>query len=79
MNGKNYGEDFPLWEKGKYYEVRIPEDYEREVGVYYNIESEKEGNNGYSIWDPITEKKFKKHFIDVDELRNNKIDNILKL
>ncbi len=47
VNGKNYGEDFPLWEKGKYYEVRIPEDYEREVGVYYNIESEKEGNNGY--------------------------------
>lgn len=74
INGKNYGEDYAVWKKGKYYNVRMPKDYEKDVGVYYNIESERE-----SFWNPIKEKEFKKHFIDVDELRNDIIEKILKL
>ena len=78
VKGVSYGEEFAIWEKGKYYDARIPEDYEKEVGVYYNIKSEKGLVNGYSIWDPITEKNFRKHFIDVDELREYKLEKILK-
>jgi hypothetical protein len=72
INGKNYGENWVKWQKGKYYKVRIPEDYEKSVGVFYKIESERE-----SFWLPIKEKEFNKYFIDIDELRNNKIDKIL--
>jgi hypothetical protein len=71
--GKSYGESYAVWEKGKFYQFRQPQDYEKEVGVYYLIESERK-----SFWNPIKEKEFKKHFIDVDELRQNKINEILK-
>ena len=71
--GKSYGESYAVWEKGKFYQFRQPKDYEKEVGVYYLIESERE-----SFWNPIKEKEFRKYFIDVDELRQNKINEILK-
>lgn len=71
--GKSYGESYAVWKKGKFYNFRTPKDYEKGVGVYYIIESERE-----SFWNPIKEKDFKKHFIDVDEWRNNKIDEIIK-
>lgn len=70
---KSYGESYAVWKKGKFYEFRFPKDYERAVGVYYIIESEIE-----SFWNPIKKKDFNKHFIDVDEWRNNKIDEIIK-
>ena len=70
--GKSYGESYAVWMKGKFYNFRYPQDYEREVGVYYLIESERE-----SFWNPIKEKEFRKHFLDVDELRLNKINEIL--
>lgn len=73
INGKQYGEHYAVWKKGKYYKARIPKDYEKAVGVYYNIESERE-----SFWNPIKEKEFRKHFIDVDELRQEKINKILE-
>lgn len=73
VNGKKYGEYYAVWKKGEYYKVRIPADYEKSVGVYYKIESERE-----SFWTPVKEKEFKKHFVDVDELRQYKINKILQ-
>jgi hypothetical protein len=72
INGKNYGEDWAVWCVGKYYNIRLPKDYERSVGVYYIIESERE-----SFWFPIKEKDFFAHFIDIDTLRQEKIDRII--
>lgn len=78
VNGKDYGEDYVEWERGKFYNFRIPEDYERGgrtkmfPGIYYYIETEIQG-----VYSPIKEKEFRKHFIDVDELREDKIDKIL--
>lgn len=84
INGKSYGEDYVEWKRGKFYNFRIPEDYERGFhlvdfrtemfpGIYYYIETEREG-----VSSPIKEKEFRKHFMDVDELRNEKIEKILK-
>jgi hypothetical protein len=72
INGKEYGDNWVKWQKGKYYNVRMPEDYEKRVGVFYKIESERE-----SFWSPIKEKEFHKYFVDIIELRNEKINNIL--
>lgn len=57
--------------KGKYYNIKIPEEHERKVGVYYHIQSENKS------WNYIKVKDFQKYFIDIDQLRNNKIDEIL--
>ncbi len=72
INGKEYGEEWAKWIKGKYYKARIPQEYEKGVGVYYLLESERE-----SFWSPIKEKEFHKHFIDIDQLREEKIQRIL--
>lgn len=79
--GKKYGEDYVKWCWGKTYKCRKPDDFERGdqtemfPGIYYYIETEIMGGN---IWTPIKEKEFRKHFMDVDELRNEKIEQILK-
>jgi hypothetical protein len=79
INGKDYGENYVEWERGKFYNFRIPDDYERGgnsemfSGIYYYIETEVEG-----VSSPIKEKEFRKYFMDVDELRNDKINEILK-
>lgn len=72
INGKTYGEHWPKWIRGKYYKIRIPEDYERRVGVYYYTEDER-----HLQWSPIKVSEFNKYFIDVDQLREEKIDQIL--
>lgn len=74
INGKSYGEDWIKWTKGKYYKVRIPTSHERLVGIYFIVESERE-----SFWSPIKEKDFHKYFIDPCQLRDEKIDQILKV
>lgn len=72
INGKGYGQEWAKWLKGKFYSFRIPQSYERQVGVYYILENERE-----SFWSPIKEKEFFKYFIDIDQLRQEKIDQIL--
>ena len=67
------GEQFVKWEKNKYYDMHTYEDWI----VQIFIESEVKGANGYIIFDNISKKDFSKYFIKVDELRNNKIDDIL--
>jgi hypothetical protein len=84
VNGKKYGEDYVKWAWGKEYKFREPDDYERGghtemfPGIYYYIETEVNSGNGHKIWSPIKEKEFRRHFMDVDELRNEKIEQILK-
>ena len=72
INGKEYGESWVIWQKDKYYRFNIPEDIERSMGIHYYIKSERE-----SLWYPIKKKEFDKYFTDIDELRNNKIEQIL--
>ena len=72
INGKEYGESWVKWQKDKYYRFNIPEDIERSMGIHYYIKSERE-----SLWYPIKKKEFDKYFTDIDELRNNKIEQIL--
>ena len=72
INGKEYGESWVKWQKDKYYRFNIPEDIERSMGILYYIKSERE-----SLWYPIKKKEFDKYFTDIDELRNNKIEQIL--
>lgn len=78
VNGKEYGEDFVVWERGKWYDSKEPEDYEKKIGVYRLIISEHHSIGGFQLWDPINKKEFSKYFTDQPELRNEKIDQILK-
>lgn len=78
INGKEYGEHYVEWEKGKFYNFREPKEYEKGgntifSGIYYYIECERE-----FIFSPINEKEFRKHFLDIDEIRASKIEKILK-
>jgi hypothetical protein len=73
IRGKGYGESYAKWEKDKYYSMRLPEQIEREMGILYYIQTEVTEN----IWSPIKKKEFDKYFTDIDELRNNKIEQIL--
>ena len=72
IRGKGYGESYAKWEKDKYYSIRLPHEIEIEMGILYYIQTEVE--NSYS---PIKKKVFDKYFTDIDELRNNKIEQIL--
>ena len=71
--GKNYGESYALWKKGKYYNFRLPVDYEIEVGIHYIIESENP-----TAYTPIKKEEFGKYFLDIDQLREEKINIILQ-
>lgn len=65
------GETKAKWIKGKYYKVGELTDWELELDFYTVIESE------FSIHSPINKKEFHKYFTQVDDLRDNKIDEIL--
>lgn len=79
INGKNYGENWAKWQKGKFYEVRIPSNIEKQFGIIYYVATEKNYDKKLKsfTWSPIKESDFYKYFIDSDELRNQKIDKIL--
>lgn len=83
INGKSYGENWAKWQKGKFYEIRNPSEIEQEFGIIYYICTERTYENRNTsikksyIWAPIKKTDFNKYFIDVDELRNEKIDKIL--
>jgi hypothetical protein len=74
INGKRHGEYWVVWKRGNYYNIKHPLEHEKEVGIHYIVESERE-----SFWTPIKEKEFRKYFIDIDELRNKKINKILDI
>jgi len=72
INGKSYGEYWIKWKKGEYYKIRMPQNHEKELGIYYIIECKRE-----SFWLTIKEKEFHRYFTDIPELRNSKIEKIL--
>ena len=73
ISGKNYGETYVLWKKGKFYNIRLPQEYEKAVGIYYIVESED-----VTIYTPVKKKEFEKYFTDIDQLREEKINIILQ-
>jgi hypothetical protein len=68
---RTYIEDCVKFVKGNYYDVKTPNSYEKKLGVYYHIKCEK------GTWDYIKYKDFQKYFIDIDQLRTSKINEIL--
>lgn len=72
INGKDYGEVFLKWAVDKFYEARVPEDYEINLDIVYYIESEVD--NQYF---PIRSNDFNKHFYSPEELRNQRIDDLI--
>jgi hypothetical protein len=61
-----------LCKKGKIYQTFPPSEFESESGVCFWISTEIEEKI------PLTLKTFKKYFLSIDEMRDNKINEILK-
>ena len=72
VQGKLYGDKYVAFQNGKIYSCREPEDYEKSVGVYLIVESERK-----DFWLPVKKSDYDKYFINLDENRNKKIDEIL--
>jgi hypothetical protein len=72
VEGKLYGEEYVAFKNGKIYRYKEPEDYEKSVGVYLIVESERK-----DFWLPIKKSDYNKYFINLEENRNNKINEIL--
>lgn len=58
--------------KGKTYEIYEPTDFERSSGILLWVHSEIDERV------PLTVKYFNKYFTTIDEMRENKINQILK-
>ena len=71
VGGLNAYEDTLIFSKDKYYNSREPLEFESSAGIYLWIKCEI----GEMV--PVTQKYFKKYFILVEDLRNNKINEIL--
>lgn len=75
----NTDENIVIFSKGKYYNTRQPlEEFELSAGVYLWIESEVFSSSDTGEMVPVNLNYFNKYFLLVEELRNNKINEILK-
>ncbi len=72
MNGKLYNQEYIAFKKGRIYSYRKPKQYEKEVGVYMIVESERT-----DFWLPIKRLDYDRYFTEIEEHRNNKINEIL--
>jgi hypothetical protein len=72
INGKLYGNEYIAFKRGKIYSYREPKQYEKAAGVYMIVESERT-----DFWLPIKRLDYDKYFTEIEEYRNNKIDEIL--
>ena len=72
VEGKLYGQEYVAFKNGQIYRYKEPEDYEKSVGVYLIVESERK-----DFWLPIKKSDYSKYFINLEENRNNKINEIL--
>jgi hypothetical protein len=72
VEGKLYGEEYIAFKNGQIYRYKEPEDYEKSIGVYLIVESERK-----DFWLPIKKSDYNKYFINLEENRNNKINEIL--
>ncbi len=71
-----------LCKKDKIYKTHTPTEFELKSGLCFWVETELEAT-GKQIgppdnWYPITLKTFEKYFTTIDEMRNNKINEVLK-
>ena len=66
------------WEKGKLYEMEFPSELERDAGVYCHIQDNISIYHPYITYSIVRKSEFDKYFIEIDENRNNKIEQILK-
>lgn len=74
--------------KGKIYKTHPPTEFELESGLCLWVETELEntgnqiGSGTFAIapdnWSPLTLKLYKKYFTTIDEMRDIKINEILK-
>jgi hypothetical protein len=62
------------WSRDKYYKTMNPEDYEMENGVYMYVMMDQHQKMYY----PLSKRDFDKYFINIDEIRSGKIDQILE-
>jgi len=70
--GKKYGELYVAFEKNKIYNYR--EALQWEIGLMYcSVESEWD-----DYWLPVSKEEFEKYFKTLDEVRDEKINTILK-
>jgi hypothetical protein len=71
-----------LCKKGNIYKTHQPTEFELKSGLCLLVETELPGTGnqiGYpDNWYPLTLKSFKKYFSSIDDMRNNKINDILK-
>jgi hypothetical protein len=72
INGKLYGREYIAFKRGKIYSYTEPKQYEKEAGVYMIVESERT-----DFWLPIKRLDYDKYFTEIQEHRNNKINEIL--
>jgi hypothetical protein len=72
INGKLYGEEYIAFMIGKIYSYVEPKQYEKGAGVYMVVESERT-----DFWLPIKRLDYDRYFTEIEEHRNNKIDEIL--
>lgn len=61
------------WGRDKYYDAYSPNEFESNVGIYYILESDVKSRTY-----PLKKIEFDKYFIDIDEIRNDRIEQILK-
>lgn len=72
IKGKLYGDKYVAFQNGKIYSCKEPEDYEKSVGVYLIVESERT-----DFWLPIKKSDYEKYFLNLEDNRDKKIDEIL--
>ena len=74
-------EKIVLFVKGKIYKTHTPTEFELKSGLCLWVENELEPNGnqiGPDNLTPLTLKTYEKYFTTIDEMRNNKINSILK-
>ena len=78
---RNYFEDSSSrarWTKGKYYEGREPNELEKSAGIAFYIKSDEIGTKGEHIEHFVKKKDYNMHFKSIVDIRNEKIEEILK-
>jgi hypothetical protein len=70
--GKLYGQKYIAFKKNKIYSCKEPQKYEKDIGIYLIVESER-----IDFWLPIKKSEYDKYFLNLEEIRNNKINEIL--
>lgn len=66
------------WVKGKYYEGREPNKLEKSAGIEFYIKSDEIGTKGEHIEHFVKKKDYNMHFKSIVDIRNEKIEEILK-